>query len=135
MLEKRNRKSLTQKHTRVEISLRSGAFTKIDCSTVLPAAHWVSFQSKCNAVTFREEVLPLVYNALDNDIQALQEKALRVIPELSEALDVSHISPDERRSLIVLTVHDSQAAAAAEDHRSIYQDHFSVSQGHDPRML
>lgn len=35
------------------------------------------------------EVLPLVYNALDSDIAPLLDKALRIIPNLAEGLDVS----------------------------------------------
>lgn len=34
------------------------------------------------------EVLPLVYNALDSDIAPLLDKALRIIPNLAEGLDV-----------------------------------------------
>lgn len=49
------------------------------------------FNSKCNAIVFREEVLPLVYNALDSDVPPLLEKALKVIPTLSETLDVSRM--------------------------------------------
>lgn len=51
------------------------------------------FHEKCNAVTFREDVLPLVYNALDSDVPTLLEKALKVIPSLSETLDVSQKVP------------------------------------------
>lgn len=33
--------------------------------------------------------MPLIYFALESDVAALQEKALRVIPKLCETLDVS----------------------------------------------
>lgn len=47
------------------------------------------FQAKCSAAVFREEVLPLIYTALDSDAPPILEKALKVIPNLSETLDVS----------------------------------------------
>jgi len=51
------------------------------------------FHKKCNATVFREEVLPLIYNALESDIPPVLEKALKVIPTLSEALDVCRLNP------------------------------------------
>jgi hypothetical protein len=51
------------------------------------------FHKKCNATVFRGEVLPLIYNALESDIPPVLEKALKVIPTLSEALDVCQLDP------------------------------------------
>lgn len=48
-----------------------------------------TFQKKCSAAAFREEVLPLVYNALESENPPILEKALKGIPSLSESLDVS----------------------------------------------
>ena len=47
------------------------------------------FQEKCNATIFRDEVLPLLYNALEGEAPVILEKALKMIPSLSESLDVS----------------------------------------------
>lgn len=60
----------------------AGAFREGKCnsspSTRSHSTHWCLFI----------EVLPLVYNALDADIAPLLDKALRIIPNLSEGLDV-----------------------------------------------
>jgi SCY1-like protein 2 len=44
-------------------------------------------QKKTSASVFKEDVLPLVINALDSTIPTVQERALKVIPSISEALD------------------------------------------------
>lgn len=42
---------------------------------------------KCSPAVFRDEVMPLVYHSLDSDNPVVLERALRVIPGLSETLD------------------------------------------------
>ncbi|KAI8050208.1 kinase-like domain-containing protein [Syncephalis plumigaleata] len=44
-------------------------------------------QKKTSATVFKEEVLPLVVNALDSTTPAVQERALKVLPTVAEALD------------------------------------------------
>ncbi|EGG05648.1 uncharacterized protein MELLADRAFT_87911 [Melampsora larici-populina 98AG31] len=46
------------------------------------------FQSKSTPQVFREQIMPLIYFALESDVPALQEKSLRVIPTLCETLDM-----------------------------------------------
>jgi hypothetical protein len=46
------------------------------------------FQTKATPQVFREEVMPLIYVALESDMPSLQEKALKVIPGLCETLEV-----------------------------------------------
>ncbi|MBW0500573.1 hypothetical protein O181_040288 [Austropuccinia psidii MF-1] len=49
------------------------------------------FQNKATPQLFREEVMPLIYVALESDVPALQEKALKVIPGLCETLEYTHV--------------------------------------------
>ncbi|CAH7670615.1 SCY1 protein kinase [Phakopsora pachyrhizi] len=49
------------------------------------------FQNKSTPQVFREEVMPLVYFALESDVPALQEKSLKVIPSLCETLEYTHV--------------------------------------------
>ncbi|RKP26688.1 kinase-like domain-containing protein, partial [Syncephalis pseudoplumigaleata] len=44
-------------------------------------------QKKTSPAVFKEEVLPLVINALDSTTPAVQERALKVLPTVAEALD------------------------------------------------
>ncbi|RKP06151.1 kinase-like domain-containing protein [Thamnocephalis sphaerospora] len=44
-------------------------------------------QKKTTPATFKEEVLPLVVNALDSTIPLVQERALKVLPTVAETLD------------------------------------------------
>lgn len=46
-------------------------------------------------------MLPLVYNALDSEIPPVLEKALKVIPELSESMDVRRCAGLHRYELNV----------------------------------
>jgi hypothetical protein len=46
------------------------------------------FQTKATPQVFREDVMPLIYVALESDMPSLQEKALKVIPGLCETLEV-----------------------------------------------
>ncbi|KAH8920608.1 kinase-like protein [Atractiella rhizophila] len=45
------------------------------------------FQEKTSPVTFREEIMPLVYGCLESEIPPVLEKALKIVPTLSESLD------------------------------------------------
>ncbi|OAV97373.1 SCY1 protein kinase [Puccinia triticina 1-1 BBBD Race 1] len=49
------------------------------------------FQSKATPQVFREDVMPLIYVALESDMPSLQEKALKVIPGLCETLEYTHV--------------------------------------------
>lgn len=49
------------------------------------------FAEKCTAIVFRDEVMPLVYNALESENPTVLEKALRVVPGLSETLDYTTV--------------------------------------------
>ncbi|PLW24319.1 hypothetical protein PCANC_00924 [Puccinia coronata f. sp. avenae] len=49
------------------------------------------FQTKATPQVFREEVMPLIYVALESDMPSLQEKALKVIPGLCETLEYTHV--------------------------------------------
>ncbi|KAH9816871.1 kinase-like domain-containing protein [Melampsora americana] len=49
------------------------------------------FQTKSTPQVFREQIMPLIYFALESDVPALQEKSLRVIPTLCETLDYTHV--------------------------------------------
>ncbi|KAI6110048.1 hypothetical protein F5141DRAFT_1188903 [Pisolithus sp. B1] len=49
-------------------------------------------QSKTEKVVFREQVLPLVYNALESDHAIVQERALGVVPNLCETIDYAEVS-------------------------------------------
>ncbi|BGP11521.1 Protein kinase domain-containing protein ppk32 [Rhodotorula toruloides] len=50
-----------------------------------------TFEQKCTPTVFREEVMPLVYFALESDNPVVLEKALRTIPKLCESLDYTTI--------------------------------------------
>ncbi|KAI6043048.1 kinase-like domain-containing protein [Pisolithus marmoratus] len=49
-------------------------------------------QSKTEKVVFREQVLPLVYNALESEHAIVQERALGVVPDLCETIDYAEVS-------------------------------------------
>ncbi|GAA5830761.1 hypothetical protein JCM3766R1_003416 [Sporobolomyces carnicolor] len=49
------------------------------------------FKEKTSDVVFREEVMPLVYHALESENPVVLEKALRVVPGLCETLDYTTI--------------------------------------------
>ncbi|KAK7440244.1 Protein kinase domain-containing protein ppk32 [Stygiomarasmius scandens] len=48
-------------------------------------------QSKTEKVVFRTEVLPLVYNALESEHAVVQERALKMIPELCDTIDYAEV--------------------------------------------
>lgn len=48
-------------------------------------------QSKSTPQVFREDVMPLIYFALESDLPSLQEKSLKVIPGLCESLEYTHV--------------------------------------------
>ncbi|CEG63141.1 Putative SCY1 protein kinase [Rhizopus microsporus] len=48
-------------------------------------------QSKTTRETFRDDVMPLVYAALESPTNVVQERALRMIPSLSESLDYTTV--------------------------------------------
>ncbi|KAH7889933.1 kinase-like domain-containing protein [Phlebopus sp. FC_14] len=49
-------------------------------------------QRKTDKGVFREQVLPLVYNALDSEHVVVQEHALKVVPNLCETIDYAEVS-------------------------------------------
>ncbi|KIJ60622.1 hypothetical protein HYDPIDRAFT_98218 [Hydnomerulius pinastri MD-312] len=49
-------------------------------------------QSKTEKGVFREQVLPLVYNALESEHAVVQEHALKVVPNLCETIDYAEVS-------------------------------------------
>lgn len=49
------------------------------------------FVPKTAPTTFREEVTPLLYAALEADSVLVQEKALRTVPRLAEILEYAHV--------------------------------------------
>ncbi|GAA5986876.1 hypothetical protein JCM5350_000349 [Sporobolomyces pararoseus] len=49
------------------------------------------FKEKCTDVVFREEVMPLVYHALESDNPIVLEKALKIVPGLCETLDYTTV--------------------------------------------
>ncbi|GAA6058768.1 hypothetical protein JCM10212_001884 [Sporobolomyces blumeae] len=49
------------------------------------------FREKCSPAVFREEVMPLVYHALESDNPVVLEKALKVVPPLCETLDYTTV--------------------------------------------
>jgi len=49
------------------------------------------FETKTTPQVFREDVMPLIYVALESDMPTLQEKALKVIPGLCETLEYTHV--------------------------------------------
>ncbi|KAF7295265.1 Kinase-like protein [Mycena indigotica] len=48
-------------------------------------------QNKTDKNTFREQVLPLVYNALESEHAVVQERALKTVPELCESIDYAEV--------------------------------------------
>ncbi|KAF7338639.1 Protein kinase domain-containing protein ppk32 [Mycena venus] len=48
-------------------------------------------QSKTDKIVFREQVLPLVYNALESDHAVVQERALQCVPDLCESIDYAEV--------------------------------------------
>ncbi|KAK0502855.1 kinase-like domain-containing protein [Armillaria luteobubalina] len=48
-------------------------------------------QSKTDKTVFRGEVLPLVYNALESEHAIVQERALKIIPNLCETIDYAEV--------------------------------------------
>ncbi|KAM0787285.1 hypothetical protein ACM66B_006518 [Microbotryomycetes sp. NB124-2] len=49
------------------------------------------FVEKCAPSVFRDEVMPLLYMALESDNPVVLEKALKVVPQLSETLDYTTV--------------------------------------------
>ncbi|KAG2171698.1 hypothetical protein INT43_008078 [Umbelopsis isabellina] len=49
------------------------------------------FQKKTPRETFRDDVMPLIYAALETPVPVVQEKALRIIPVLAESLDYTTV--------------------------------------------
>ncbi|KIM57078.1 hypothetical protein SCLCIDRAFT_1219748 [Scleroderma citrinum Foug A] len=49
-------------------------------------------QEKTEKAVFREQVLPLVYNALEAEHAVVQERALGVVPNLCETIDYAEVS-------------------------------------------
>ncbi|KAI8336735.1 hypothetical protein BC941DRAFT_427954 [Chlamydoabsidia padenii] len=50
-----------------------------------------ALQEKTPRELFRDDVMPLVYSALENPAVIVQEKALRIVPSLCESLDYSTV--------------------------------------------
>ncbi|KAH9180355.1 other/SCY1 protein kinase [Lactarius sanguifluus] len=50
-----------------------------------------TLQKKTEKTVFREHVLPLVYNALESEHAAVQERALGVVPGLCESIDYAEV--------------------------------------------
>ncbi|KAL0947336.1 hypothetical protein HGRIS_013455 [Hohenbuehelia grisea] len=48
-------------------------------------------QSKTDKTTFREQVLPLVYNALESEHANVQERALLTVPDLCDSIDYAEV--------------------------------------------
>ncbi|KAG5645883.1 hypothetical protein DXG03_005030 [Asterophora parasitica] len=48
-------------------------------------------QSKTEKNVFREHVLPLVYNALESEHAVVQERALKMVPDLCESIDYAEV--------------------------------------------
>ncbi|KAJ8519902.1 hypothetical protein ONZ45_g3225 [Pleurotus djamor] len=48
-------------------------------------------QSKTDKIVFREQVLPLVYNALESEHAAVQERALKAVPDLCDTIDYAEV--------------------------------------------
>ncbi|KAI9287545.1 hypothetical protein BC943DRAFT_194768 [Umbelopsis sp. AD052] len=49
------------------------------------------FQKKTPREIFRDDVMPLIYGALENPVPVVQEKALRMVPVLAESLDYTTV--------------------------------------------
>lgn len=45
------------------------------------------FEEKTNPQTFRENVMPLIYNSLESEHLPVQERVLKSVPHLTEVLD------------------------------------------------
>lgn len=58
--------------------------------TLLDNLHML--QSKTEKGVFREQVLPLVYHALESEHAMVQERALKVVPDLCETIDYAEVS-------------------------------------------
>ncbi|KAI0317305.1 hypothetical protein OF83DRAFT_1058941, partial [Amylostereum chailletii] len=50
-----------------------------------------TLQGKTEKTVFREHVLPLVYNALESEHAIVQERALKVVPDLCESIDYAEV--------------------------------------------
>ncbi|KAF8275226.1 kinase-like domain-containing protein [Lactarius quietus] len=50
-----------------------------------------TLQEKTEKTVFREHVLPLVYNALESEHAAVQERALGIVPGLCESIDYAEV--------------------------------------------
>ncbi|GAA5900963.1 hypothetical protein JCM8208_007576 [Rhodotorula glutinis] len=50
-----------------------------------------TIHAKCSPTVFREEVMPLIYFALESDNPVVLEKALRAVPSLCESLDYTTV--------------------------------------------
>ncbi|GAA5936441.1 hypothetical protein JCM3775_000821 [Rhodotorula graminis] len=50
-----------------------------------------TIHAKCSPSVFREEVMPLIYFALESDNPVVLEKALRAVPSLCESLDYTTV--------------------------------------------
>ncbi|ESK96810.1 other scy1 protein kinase [Moniliophthora roreri MCA 2997] len=48
-------------------------------------------QSKTDKLAFKTDVLPLVYNALESEHAVVQEKALKMVPNLCETIDYAEV--------------------------------------------
>ncbi|KAH9951274.1 other/SCY1 protein kinase [Amylocystis lapponica] len=48
-------------------------------------------QEKSEKAVFREHILPLVYNALESEHAAVQERALKAVPDLCETIDYAEV--------------------------------------------
>ncbi|KAF8584105.1 kinase-like protein [Ramaria rubella] len=48
-------------------------------------------QEKTDKTTFKEHVLPLVYNALESEHAVVQERALKTVPDLCETIDYAEV--------------------------------------------
>ncbi|KAL9714959.1 Protein kinase domain-containing protein ppk32 [Leucoagaricus gongylophorus] len=48
-------------------------------------------QEKTERIVFREQVLPLVYNALESEHADVQERALKSVPDLCETIDYAEV--------------------------------------------
>ncbi|KAH8117221.1 kinase-like protein [Phellopilus nigrolimitatus] len=48
-------------------------------------------QTKTDKAVFREHVLPLVYNALESEHAVVQERALKVVPDLCDTIDYAEV--------------------------------------------
>lgn len=58
--------------------------------TLLDNLHML--QSKTEKGVFREQVLPLVYHALESEHAMVQERALKMVPDLCETIDYAEVS-------------------------------------------